>query len=136
MDAELAWAGGLRFDAEPPSGFSFSFDSVEDGEPAGPSPMETLLVSLAACTAMDVISILEKKRQKVTSYKVRISGDRPPAGEWPRPFERIMIKHIVGGEDIDPAAVERAIELSDGKYCSVAATLRHKPEVVNDWEIA
>ncbi|MBA3725528.1 MAG: OsmC family protein, partial [Armatimonadetes bacterium] len=100
MDAELVWAGGLRFDAEPPSGFSFSFDSVDGGQqPAGPSPMAMLLVSLAACTAMDVISILEKKRQKITSYKVRISGERPAAGEWPRPFNRIVIKHIVGGEN-------------------------------------
>src|SRR5438552_2260372 len=73
MQATLKWAGGLRFDASPPTGFAFSFDSPEDGTPAaGPQPMETLLCALAACTAMDVISILLKKRQRVTGYRVEI----------------------------------------------------------------
>lgn len=98
--------------------------------------MEALLCALAACTAMDVISILQKKRQKVTSYRVEVSGDRPPTGEWPRPFKRMQIKHILKGENIDPAAVARAVQLSDEKYCSVTQTLRTKPEITNAWEVS
>ena len=97
--------------------------------------METLLCALAACTAMDVISILLKKRQKVTGYRVEIEGTRPPAGEWPRPFKEFTIRHFVSGDNVDEAAVARAVELSERKYCSVAATLREKPEIKNVWQV-
>jgi putative redox protein len=134
MEASLEWRGGLRFDAEVGSGGALAFDNVDEGVPAGPSPMEAMLTSLAACTAMDVISILEKKRQKVASYRVEIEGDRDPQGTWPRPFKAFRIKHVVTGE-VDEAALARAIELSEEKYCSVSATLRITPPITNTWEI-
>lgn len=110
-------------------------DNAEDGEePAGPGPMETLLCALAACTAMDVISILKKKRQKVTAYRVEVSGERPPSGQWPRPFLSFGIHHVLEGEGLDPAAIERAIELSHTKYCSVSQTLQLNPEIKNTWQ--
>jgi putative redox protein len=135
VNTALDWKGNLRFDVELPSGATLSYDNVEDYEvPAGPSPMEGLLSSLAACMAMDVISILQKKRQNVVSYRVEIEADRKPRGEWPRPFEAIRVKHIVGGE-VEAAALERAIELSEEKYCSVSATLRLGPQITNSVEI-
>jgi putative redox protein len=133
VDATLTWTGdALKFDAKPALGPHFFFDSEAE---AGPSPMQGLLCSLAACTAMDVISILEKKRQKVTSYRVEIHAERPEEGTYPRPFQRIRVKHIFEGESLEPAAIERAIELSHTKYCSVTATLEFGPEVTNEWQV-
>lgn len=135
MIASLDWKGEYRFDADVPSGGGFSFDNVDDGKvPAGPSPMEGFLTSLAACTAMDVIAILRKKKQDVKSYRVEIEGDRNPPGDWPRPFTAFHIKHIVEG-NVEEAALRRAIELSEEKYCSVSATLRIDPNITNTFEI-
>ena len=97
--------------------------------------METLLSAIGACAAMDVISILKKKRQVVTAYRIEIEGERVPPGNWPRPFLSIVVRHIVSGENIDPAAVERAVQLSDEKYCSVIATLRQSPTVTSEWVV-
>lgn len=107
----------------------------EGQEPIGPTPIEALLSSIAACSAIDVVSILEKKRQKVTGYRVEVEGERVPQGTWPRPFLSITVRHIIKGENIDPAAVARAIELTDEKYCSVIATLRQAPKIESVWEI-
>lgn len=129
---KLDWKGDLRFQAVMPDGTGFLMDS----EDAGPSPVQSLAASLAACAAMDVISILEKQRQKVTSYRVEIEYERPPAGTYPRPITSATVRHYIEGENISSAAVERAIELSDEKYCSVMATLRTSPEVKSEYRIA
>ncbi|MDQ2985241.1 MAG: OsmC family protein [Armatimonadota bacterium] len=135
MIAALEWKGEYRFDADVSSGGNFSFDNVDEGVvPAGPSPMEAFLTSLAACTAMDVISILKKKRQDVKSYRVEIEAERPPRGEWPRPFTSFRINHVIEGT-VDTTALARAIELSEQKYCSVSATLRIHPIITNTFEI-
>ena len=127
----------MAFAAEVPSGNGFTMDAHPGvgGENKGPTPVEALLSSIAACSAMDVITILLKKQQKVTGYQVQIEGERTGEGTWPRPFISVTIKHIVQGEDIDPAAVQRAVELSDEKYCTVIATLRTSPKVNSVWEI-
>lgn len=131
------WLGGVAFEAAPPSGNKFVMDSHPDygGRNLGPSPLEALLSAVAACSAVDVVSILEKKRQKLTSYRIEIEGVRAPEGEFPRPFLSLTIRHIVRGEDLNPHAVERAVELSDEKYCSVIATLRATPAIVSEWKI-
>jgi putative redox protein len=85
---------------------------------------------------MDVVSILEKKKQKITHYRVEIEGERAPHGApYPRPYTSLTIKHILEGEDLDEAAVKRAIELTDEKYCSVIATLRATPPISSIYEI-
>lgn len=131
------WVGGMAFSAHPPSGNGFVMDSHAEfgGEDRGPTPVEALLSSIAACSAIDVLSILKKKQQKVTAYRVEVDGERPPAGEYPRPFTSLVIRHVVAGEGIDPAAVARAIQLSDEKYCSVLATLRQGPAVRSEFQI-
>lgn len=133
----VRWGGEMVFSAEVPSGVTFVMDSHPDhgGKGRGPTPVEALLSAIAACGAMDVVSILEKKRQVVTSYRVEVDGDRPPPGEYPRPFSAIRVKHIVSGPNLDPLAVKRAVELSDGKYCTVITTLRAAPVVESSWEI-
>lgn len=114
---------GMRFDVESGSGHTITLDASEHGggENAGPRPMEMLLVGLAGCTGMDVISILRKKRQEVTAYEVHVQGIR--AEDHPMVFTEIIVEHIVTGHHIQPEAVVRAIALSKGKYCGAGAML-------------
>ncbi len=134
----VAWNSEMKFDVSTPTGHMVRLDAYpQEGEPStGPTPVEMLLASMAACSGMDVISILAKKRQKVTSYRVEVDGVRGPEGEYPRPFVKMTVRHIVDGENLDPVAVARAVELSDQKYCTVMTTLRAAPEIVSEWVIA
>jgi putative redox protein len=100
---------------------------------SAPTPVEMLLVAVAGCTAVDVISILEKKRQDVTDYNVEITGER--RDEHPRSFTKMHIHHIVHGRNVSEKALADAIELSDTKYCSVAATVRPTVEITTSFEI-
>lgn len=133
----VRWTDGVAFEAEVPTGAKFMIDSHPEfgGRGLGPTPVEALLSAIAACSAIDVLEILKKKRQNVTSYRVEVEGDRPPPGDYPRCFSEIRVKHILTGENLDPAAVERAVELSDTKYCTVITTLRAAPTVTSSWEI-
>jgi putative redox protein len=97
------------------------------------SPTELLLLAVGGCTAADVISILRKKRERVTHYRVEVRGERRE--EHPRSFRRIEVRHILSGRGISENAVAHAIELSDKKYCGVAATLRPTAEIVTSYEI-
>src|SRR5712691_2276110 len=105
---------GLRFEAV----FSTGAHVIDSGDaPAGPNPVQTLLASLAACEAMDVISVLRKQRQKVTAYEVLTSGER--AADHPRRYTAIELVHRVTGQGVQLKAVEEAVRLSVEKYCSV-----------------
>ena len=97
------------------------------------TPMELLLVALGGCTAVDVVSILKKKRERVTDYRVEVRGTRRE--EHPRAFTRMEVRHVVRGRNVSEKAVASAIELSETKYCSVAATLRPGVEIVTSYEI-
>jgi putative redox protein len=97
------------------------------------TPMEMLLLALGGCTAVDVVSILKKKREQVTSYRVEVSGTR--RDEHPRAYTRMEVRHIVSGRGVSERAVAQAVELSETKYCSVAATLRPGVEIVTTYEI-
>ena len=115
-----------------PSGRAQVIETNSDRASAA-MPMELLLIALGSCTAVDVISILKKKRQQVTHYRVEVSGVRRE--EHPHSYTRLDVKHIVSGHVVSEQAVARAIELSDAKYCSVAATLRGSAEIVTSYEI-
>lgn len=95
--------------------------------------MELLLLALGSCTAVDVASILRKKRQDVTEYRVEVRGYR--RDEHPRAYRRLEVHHIVTGRSISEQSVAQAIELSETKYCSVAATFRPAAEIVSTFEI-
>ena len=95
--------------------------------------MELLLLALGSCTGVDVVSILRKKRQNVTGYRVEVLGERRP--DHPRSYKRMEVHHIVTGRNISERSVAQAIELSEQKYCSVAATLRPTVEIVSSFEI-
>ncbi|HKP47169.1 MAG TPA: OsmC family protein [Pyrinomonadaceae bacterium] len=115
-----------------PSGYTVALDTDHDRNSA-PTPMELLLIALGACTGVDVASILKKKRQDVMDYRIEVKGQR--RSEHPRSYSRLEVKHIVTGKNISQQAVRQAIELSEEKYCSVAATLRPTAEIVSSFEI-
>jgi len=137
VEFDVKWQSGLAFTAFPPSGQAFTMDSVADfgGQNLGPTPTEALIASLAACSGMDVISILQKKKQNVTGYRISIQAERADGEEFPQPFTSFTVRHIVEGVGVDPTAVARAIELSETKYCKVMATLRLGPEIKSVYEI-
>jgi putative redox protein len=124
MKAKALWKGKMSFEGSVESGFTLPMDtSVESGgEDNGFRPIELLLVGLAGCTAMDVISILQKKRQDVTAFEVRVNEiERAP--DHPRVYTRIVLEYVVTGRAVERTAVERAVELSETRYCSTHGML-------------
>jgi putative redox protein len=130
--ATVHYAGDEFFIGTPPSGHAQTIDTKGERR-AAPSPLEMLLVSVAACTAADVISILHKKRQDVTDYNVEITGER--VDDHPRKFIKFHVHHIVHGRTVSEKAVADAIELSNTKYCSVGATVRPTAEITTSYEV-
>jgi putative redox protein len=130
--ADVFYAGDDFFIGKSPSGHSQILDVSHDRNSAA-TPLELLLIALGSCTAVAVVSILKKKRQDVTGYRVEVRGTRRE--EHPRAFTKMEVKHIVHGRNVSPEAVARAIELSETKYCSVAETLRPTVEIVSSFEI-
>ena len=125
MDAKVVWSQGLSFTGSAAgSGFSLPLgaDPKVGGANDGFRPLELLLVGLAGCTAMDVISILSKKRKEVTSFEVRAHADT--AAEHPRVYTRVILEYVLEGKDLDRESVQRAVELSENKYCPAQAMLR------------
>ena len=130
--ATVQMKGDDVFIVTTPSGHEILIDT-DSTRHSAPSPMELLLVALGSCTAVDVVSILRKKRQQVTDYRVEVRGQRRAA--HPRSFKRMELHHIVTGRNISERSVSQAIALSEEKYCSVAATLRPTAEIVSTFEI-
>ncbi|MGH9945681.1 MAG: OsmC family protein [Pyrinomonadaceae bacterium] len=130
--ATVKWAGDEFFIGTTPSGNSVAIDVKGDRQSAS-SPLEMLLVSVAACTASDVISILLKKRQDVRTYDVEVTGER--VDDFPKKFVKFHVHHIVHGRTVSEKALADAIELSDTKYCSVAATVRPTAEITTSYKI-
>jgi putative redox protein len=106
---------------------------AEGGSAAATSPKELVLVGLGGCTGMDVASILKKKRVKVEEFTVSIQAEE--SDEFPRIFTKIHIEYVLRGKGILPKDVERAIELSQTKYCSVTAMLRKSAEITHTYRI-
>jgi putative redox protein len=135
MTAAAKLEAGMRFEAEAGSGHHVTLDASAHagGAGAGFVPMEMLLVGLAGCTGMDVISILRKKRQDVTSYEVYVHGVR--AEDNPMVFTAITVEHCVTGRRLSPQAVQRAIELTETKYCGAGAMLGKTARLTHTYRI-
>ena len=123
MQAKVTWQENMLFSGIADSGHSIQLDAHQKvgGEGKGIVPMELVAISLAGCTAMDVISILRKKRQDITDFEVHV--DAPRAEEHPRVFTRATIEYLVTGHGVEEKAVLRAIELTSQSYCPVQAML-------------
>ena len=123
MDAKVTWSNGMSFTGTANTGFSVPLgaDPGVGGANDGFRPLELMAVSLAGCTAMDVISIIRKKQQAVTAFEVQVKADQQ--NEHPHVFTKAVITYLVTGHNIDEAAVIRAIELSATKYCPAQSML-------------
>jgi putative redox protein len=135
MAVQATLETGMRFEVEAGSGHRVTLDAAEHsgGHNEGFRPMEMLLVGLAGCTGMDVISILRKKRQDVTGYEVHVQGVR--AEDHPMVFVEITVEHVVTGHHIQPEAVARAIELSEERYCGAGAMLGKVAHLTHTYRI-
>ena len=135
MHVTVKWLDGVAFVGESGSGHAI----VVDGAPAvggrniGPRPMETLLIGLGSCSALDVVSILRKARQAVTDCRVEIEAERADA--IPAVFTRIHMVFVVTGTELRESAVRRAVDLSAEKYCSATAMLRASVEITHEYRI-
>jgi putative redox protein len=136
-NARVSWIGpGLRLVASGSQGTAIVVDHVQPDEQrteTGPRPMELLLIGLAGCTAMDVFSILKKKRQAVTGLDVEVTAER--AEEHPRVYTEIHLQFIVRGKGVEAAAVERSIELSQTKYCGATAMLSKSASISTSFRL-
>jgi putative redox protein len=129
--ATVKWVGGEEFLAAMPSGHAIVFDADRQHNIA-PGPMEMLLAALGACTSVDVVVILGKKRQKIESLEVAVSGER--ASEPPAVWTKIEMVFRLTGK-LDDKAVRDAIDLSQSKYCSVAAMLGKTAKITYRYEL-
>jgi putative redox protein len=129
MDATVKWNTKMNFTAKAGSGHEVVMDAYSNvgGEDLGPRPTELVLMGLGGCTGMDVVSILEKMKQEITSFEIKLHADK--AQEHPKIFTHIVMEYIVTGRNIDRSAVEKAVMLSREKYCSVQAMLRKAAEI-------
>ncbi|NJN65244.1 MAG: OsmC family protein [Chloroflexaceae bacterium] len=136
MQAQVSWQGRMTFTGTAGSGFTVPLgtDPSVGGDNDGFLPLELMLVGLAGCTAMDVISILQKMRQDVTAYEVHARVlERAP--DHPRVFTRIQITYVFTGRGLDAPSVERAIQLSEERYCSAQAMLRSTAQIDSSYTI-
>jgi putative redox protein len=132
VKADVIFCGDDLFIGVTPSGHAQVLETNSERGSAA-SPMELLLIALGSCTGVDVISILKKKRQHVTDYRIEISGER--RAQHPRAYTKMQVRHFLRGRNLSDSAVAQAVELSEAKYCSVAATLRPTVEIVSSFEI-
>jgi putative redox protein len=130
--ATVHYGGNDFFVGISPAGHAQVMETNGDRASAA-TPIELLLIAIGGCMASDVIDILRKKRQFVSDYKVEVIGERRE--DFPRSFKSIRLHHILTGESLSEYAVKQAIELSDSKYCSVAATLRPTAEITVTCEV-
>lgn len=135
MDAKVTWDHGMTFEGTADTGFTVPLGTVPavGGENDGFQPMELMAVSLAGCTAMDVISIMRKKRQEITAYEVSVHADR--AENHPKVFTQATILYKVTGKEIDEAALRRAIQLSAERYCPAQGMLDQVMPIELKYEI-
>ena len=135
VEARVVLMQNMEFEGTASSGHKLKLDAddIAGGKNKGFRPMELLLVGLGGCTGMDVISILRKKRQDVTGLEMHVTGEK--ADDYPKIYKSVHVEYIVRGRGVQKEAVERAIELSITKYCSVGATLAKSGTITHSYKI-
>lgn len=132
LHATVTWAGDSSFIGRSGSGHAVMFDSNKD-EGVAPTPMEMLLMSAGACSSVDVVSILQKAKQQVTDCRVVLTGER--VDTVPRVYKKIHLHFEVTGFEVSEKHVERAVNLSAEKYCSVSIMLQQAMEVTHSFAV-
>ena len=125
------WQGESAFLARNQKGTTLQVGSTDERPAFG--PMELVLAGLAGCTGMDIASILQKKKEAITGLKVFVRGRMPD--EYPKTYQEIHVTYVIWGNNIDPAAVEQAIQLSEEKYCSVGLMLNKAAPIISQYQI-
>ena len=135
MNLSVNWVDGMLMVGKSHSGHSITMDGPTDigGENLGVRPMEMLLLGVAGCTMIDVVTTLKKMRQNLTHCETKISAER--ADEHPKVFTDIHIQFIVKGKDLDSKKVDKAITLSAEKYCSASIMLGKTAKITHDFEV-
>lgn len=135
-EIKVRWSTNRQFVGWDEAGHGVVMDAKPEykGEGTGPRPVDLVLYGLAGCTGMDVISVLQKKRQDVIGLQVNVRGHQREE-DYPHYYEDIHVEYVVTGHGVTEAAVSRAIQLSEEKYCSVSATLRGVAEITTKYEI-
>ncbi len=130
--AKVSWVDGALFVAEAGSGHTFTMDGSPDvgGRNLGARPMEVMLIGMGGCTAIDVVSMLKKQRQDITGVEVSLVGER--ATEHPMVYTEVKLVYTVRGRKLNKALVERAVSLSDEKYCSATAMFKKSAKVTRE----
>lgn len=135
IEAKLKWSGGIRFEGISGFGLPIAIDGArksggsEDGHP----PVQLVLFGLAGCTGVDIVIILEKMRQQLTGVEIQVKAYQPD--QYPKPFNRIEVKYILRGRNLDKSKVEQAINLSEEKYCAVTLSLKGVAKITSTYEI-
>lgn len=135
LTTKMTWAGGLKFQGTGSFGTKITTDAgiSAGGSAEGYKPTELLLYGIAGCTGIDVVRIMQKQRQELTSLEIELTAEN--SDDYPKPFHTIDIKFIAKGKNIDPKKLKRAIELSEEKYCVVSQTVKQETEVNTSFEI-
>ena len=129
----MTWGGDNVFLGTDTSGHTIIYDSADETA-RGIGPMRALLTSLGACTGMDIVAILRKRRQNLKSLRIFVSGERPEYG-LPKPWTSIQLRYVLSGESLERKYVEEAIRDSAEKFCHVAASLRPTAKITHSYEI-
>jgi len=132
--AKVIWVENKQFVGIDSSNHSVVLSTQDEKNAVGMKPSDLLLVALASCTAVDVVQILEKKRTPLNSMRIEVSGEQQEDPPWT--FETIHMSFSLSGKDLKPEDVKKAIELSENKYCSVAASLRGTVDITHSFEIS
>ena len=135
MKARVKWVNDLTFLGESESGHGIVMDTRPEfgGNNLGLSPMEMVLVGVGGCTAIDMVKILKKGRQKIEGCVIDLNAEQAP--EPPKVFTHVHVHYVVSGRGLDPKKVENAIELSAEKYCSVSLLVAATADITHDFEI-
>ncbi len=135
LKSKMKWVNGLKFEGTGVFGHKIVTDGAKKagGDEEGYKPTELVLFSLAGCTGIDVMNVLGKMRQEVTGLEIEVEASQPE--EYPKPFNKIKVKYIFTGKNLDSDKIERAINLSEEKYCAVSLTLRGVARITTEYEI-
>ncbi|MGB3903912.1 MAG: OsmC family protein [Anaerolineae bacterium] len=131
--AKVKWIGEGEFVGTDSAKHSLIMSSQDEENATGLKPSELLLIALAGCTGLDVVSILKKRRQNLTGLEISVTGEQDPDPPWA--FREIRLEYALRGTELSEPAIERAIKLSEEKYCSVGATVSGVAEVTSSFTI-
>ena len=135
MKAKMNWTGGLKFEGTSAFGHKIATDGSKGagGQEDGYKPTELLLYGMAGCAGIDIVRILQKQKQKLTSLEIEVTAHQNE--DYPRPFHTIEIKFIARGNDLDEKKLAMAIDLSESKYCVVSQTVANQTRVITSYEV-